>query len=512
MKKILLTILTAIFAFSAQAQTLRTSHFMETYTMRHMRNPAMSPMMGYVNIPVIGNLNANLLQTNMSLSNYLYPVKDKNGKDKLGLFLHPDVSSKEFLSNIGNREHIGFDATATVLGFGFYTKRDKFWSFDLNVRSNFGFGLPKDLFAFFKDLEVGVGKTYSLSNLNLAGRAYVEAAFGHARDINENIRVGVKIKPLIGIADARFRFDDVTLFSDKEIVRFSAKASGSVLGNFVQFVDSAGIVQEITTAEDFATNDLLGGFGAAIDLGVTWNLDNILENTLGVLVPFSLKGFTASFGITDIGFIRYKNAERVTFDKTISWEGVLIQKDENNDIVYNLDKFTDQLENIENDFRKDGDASRARGLRTTTNLGLEYSFLNNKMSAGLLWSAHYGLPRVFNEWTLSYNLRPTNWFALTLSSSVAHGFFRSAGWAINLTPKYGFALFLGMDYVPLFWTPEFDDLKLIPGRGLPIYSTNINLNFGMSIPLGGNRYHKFPSRKEQKRIAREAAVTDDTAH
>jgi len=256
----------------------------------------------------------------------------------------------------------------------------------------------------------------------------------------------------------------------------------------------------------------LGGFGAAIDLGVTWNLDDILENTLGALVPFSLKGFTASFGITDIGFIRYKNAERITFDKTVSWEGILIQTDENNDIVYNLDEVTDQFENIENDFRKDGSAGRARGLRTTTNVGLEYSFLNNKMSAGLLWSAHYGLPRVFNEWTLSYNLRPTNWFALTLSTSVAHGFFRSAGWAINLTPKYGLALFVGMDYVPLFWTPELDDLKLIPGRGLPIYSTNVNFNFGLSVPLGGNRYHKFPSRREQKRLAREATVTDDTAH
>ena len=508
MKKILFTILTAIFAFSVQAQTLRTSYFMETYTLRHMRNPAMSPMMGYVSF---GNLNL-ALQTNMSLSNYLYPVKDKNGKDKLGLFLHPDVSSKQFLNNIGNREHIGADAMVNVLGIGFYTNRNSFWSFDLNVRANAGAGIPKDFFATLKELHLGVGKTYDWSNFNVAGRGYVELAFGHARDITENIRVGAKLKPLIGIADARLKFDDVPFHTEEWIYTLGVKASGSVLGNFVQFVDSAGIVQEITTAEDFAINDFLGGFGAAIDLGVTWNLDDILENTLGALVPFSLKGFTASFGITDIGFIRYKNAERITFDKTVSWEGILIQTDENNDIVYNLDEVTDQFENIENDFRKDGSAGRARGLRTTTNVGLEYSFLNNKMSAGLLWSAHYGLPRVFNEWTLSYNLRPTNWFALTLSTSVAHGFFRSAGWAINLTPKYGLALFVGMDYVPLFWTPELDDLKLIPGRGLPIYSTNVNFNFGLSVPLGGNRYHKFPSRREQKRLAREATVTDDTAH
>jgi hypothetical protein len=384
----------------------------------------------------------------------------------------------------------------------------------MNVRANVGMGLPKDFFALLKNLELGLGETYNLKNFNFAGRGYLELAFGHARDINENIRVGAKIKPLIGIADVRFRFDDVSLYSDKEIVNLSTKLSGSVLGNFVQFIaDKDGAVDSIIVGMPDDAMDIIGGYGVALDLGVTWNLDDFLDQYLGALVPFSLSGFTASFGITDIGFIRYRNAERVTFDKDFVWEGALFQRDDSGFIV-NIDEALDQFKDLQNDFLIDGAAKRARGLRTTTNVGLEYSFLDNKMSAGLLWSAHWGLPKVFNEWTLSYNLRPVNWFAFTLSSSVANGFFRSAGWAMNITPKYGLSFFFGMDYVPFAFAPKWDQLNDMIGFNLPfgpmIYTSNLNLNFGMSIPLGGNRYHKFPSRREVRREARNIEEADPT--
>ena len=492
MKKIIIIILTALFALNVQAQTLRTSYFMDKYSNRHQRNPAMSPAWGYIHLPGLGSqINLNILQSNMKLSDYLYPV-GKNGS--LATFLHPDVSSKEFLRNIGRGgETIGTDGNLGVLGFGFYTKQDRFWSFDLKVRANGGIAVPKDFFALLKDMEVGLGKTYNLKNFNAAGRAYVEMAFGHARDINENIRVGAKLKPLIGIADVRLRVDDAALYSDQDIIRLNVRASGSALGNFIQIEDSAGIVKEITTPENLAVQDLFGGYGAAIDLGVTWNLDNIL----GSLLPgLPLNGFTASFGLTDFGFIRYKNAAKAEFNKSFVYDGFYVNVDDN-EFEFNADHITEQFEDLLENFRKvPSDKGVSRGLRTTTNVGLEYSFLDNKMSAGLLWSTHFGLPKVFNELTFSYNLRPCNWFALSLSSSVANGFFRSAGWAMNITPKYGLTFFIGMDYIPFAWTPKLDDFDWGTRLGVPIHNTNFNLNFGMSIPLGGNRYHKFPSRRE----------------
>jgi hypothetical protein len=130
------------------------------------------------------------------------------------------------------------------------------------------------------------------------------------------------------------------------------------------------------------------------------------------------------------------------------------------------------------------------------------------MSAGLLWSTHYGLPKIFNELTLSYNLRPVRWYSLSLSSSFIHGFFRTAGWAMNFTPKYGFNFFFGMDYVPFAWTPPID--REINGKqftstiGFPVHNLNFNFNFGMTVPLGGNRSAQYDgTKRERKRTRRE---------
>ncbi|MDR2906678.1 MAG: DUF5723 family protein [Bacteroidales bacterium] len=515
MKKIIFIILTAIVAMNVQAQTPRTSYFMDKYYNRHQRNPALSPARGYVNIPVVGNFYVGL-ESNLKLADFLYPVNTENGK-KLGTFMHEDVSSKEFLKKIGRGgEMLNFDANINLLGFGFYTKKNRFWSGELNVRANGGLNIPKDFFAFFKEMDLSDGHEYNWKNLNGSARAYVEVAVGHSRDINENIRVGAKLKFLSGAGDARFQVNDMSLYTSREAWRFRADADVSVLGGMVNFKDSAGIVKDFEIA-DFEVANVLN-FGGALDLGVSYKLDDLL----GTLIPIlPLKGFTASFGITDLGFISYKKSSQAKFEKSIEYTGVRLEYDNDNEdgnndnnnnnnnttesgntIKADIDYLIDQFEDIMDNMRTVGDGGTvSRGLRTTTNVGLEYSFLKDKMSAGLLWSTHFGLPKVYNEMTISYNLRPVRWFSLSLSSSFAHGFFRTAGWAMNFTPKYGLDLFIGMDYVPFAWTPPIGDNWPLP-FGLPIHDLNVNVNFGVSVPLGGNRSAKYDGTKRERRFAK----------
>jgi hypothetical protein len=501
MKKIALIILTAIFALNVQAQTLRTSYFMDKYTHRHQWNPALTPAWGYVNFPVLSNLQLGL-NSNMKIADYLYP----GGIDgSLKTFMHESISSNEFLKKIGRGgETAGFDVSLSLLGIGFYTGRDLFWSLDVNLKAYGGANVPKDFFAFLKEMDFGHGNTYNFKDLNVAGRSYVELALGHARDINDDIRAGVKVKPLIGLADFRFKVDDMKIHTTIDEWTATVNATGDLLGGgLIEIDDTASkFGDKFKTVDKITTEHFLGSYGVAFDFGVSWTMDKFLDEWLGALVPFSLKGFTASFSITDLGFIRWKNAAQIGFDKNFVYDGVRVEYNDSLSIL--TDHITEQFEDLMNNLKTTGEKNGVfRGLRTTTNLGLEYSFLNNKMSAGLLWTTTFGLPKVWNELTFSYNLRPNNWFALSLSSSVAHGFFRSAGWAINLTPKYGLTFFIGMDYVPFAWTPKLTgegDLGLELPIGLPIYSTNLNFNLGMSIPLGGNRYHKFPSKRELRRI------------
>ena len=487
MKKIIYTILAITLATTLWGQTVRTSYFMDKYTNRHQRNPALTPAWGYVNIPVAGNIHLGL-QTNMRLSNYLFPDETKSGQ--LRLFAHPDVNSDDFLNRIGKRgEHLNVDVNVGILSFGFYTNNDHFWSFDWNLRANAGMNLPRDFVGFLdlKNLELGTGKTYNFKDLNVAGRAYNEFAFGHARDINEDLRVGGKLKFLIGHADVRAMVDDLTISTTPDVWKITTHASGSVLGNLSLFRDSAGIIKGLDTAmfENFEIRDLLGGFGGAIDLGMSYSLDNLLGNLFPSL---PLHGFTVSFGLTDLGFIRYKNSTQAQNrgGQVMHDISTIVAWYEDSLRTFDFNALKDQAMNMLELRTVPSAGAVSRGLRTTTNLGLEYSFLDNKMSAGVLWSTYFGLPKRFSEITLSYNLRPANWFALSLSSSIAHGFFRSAGWAMNFTPKYGLNLFIGMDYIPFAWTPKWD----LIGVGLPIYTTNINVNFGLSVPLGRNRYHK----------------------
>lgn len=495
MKKILFVILTAFFALNMQAQTLRTSYFMDKYANRHQRNPAMSPAWGYINFPGLGNLNIGL-QSNMQLADFLFPVDGR-----LATFLHPEISTNEFLRRIGGLgETFNVNANFGILGFGFYTREHKFWSFDINVRVHGGQNIPRDFFAMLKGLEAG--QTYNLQNLNASVRAYTELAFGHARDLTDDLRVGGKFKFLIGHGDARANVDNMSIrpagtIADDWII--NTRATGAVLGNFFAFeYDSLGVVNGFGVNDNISVNDFFGGFGAAIDLGVVWNMDNFLGN-LFPLLP--LNGFTASASLTDLGFIRYRASEQVYSNEESIFDGGDISF-ENSDFSIDFGGIRDQLLDMIK-FRPTSTTSgMARGLRTTLNLGLEYSFLDNIMSAGVLWSSYFGLPRVFNELTLSYNLRPWNWFAFSLSSSIANGFFRSAGWAMNFTPKWGLNFFFGMDYVPFAWSPSWNELNDLVGFrlpfGPPIYSTNFTFNFGMSIPLGSNRHHSFPTRRERR--------------
>lgn len=495
MKKLILIILTIVGVSSLQAQlSPRVSYFMDKYTNRHHRNPALTPAWGYINFPALGGIDAGT-ESNIKLVNMLYP-KD-NGK--LSLFMHPDVDADKFLRKTKKRTAFDLGLDANILGFGFYRSNDKFYSFDLNVKAEVGMALPKDLFAFLKNMESGTN--YNITNANFVARAYVEAAFGHARDINEDIRVGGKLKFLFGVADARILLDHMNIYAggENEAWKLNGVASGTVLGNFVQLqTDSAGVVDLDETfgnlGNDIGVNSFLGGYGGAVDLGVSYKLDNLLSD----LLPIPLKGFTLSLGITDLGFITYSKSARMKMQGDVTYDGFdHIEIGDSISLGDEVDQLIDEAKELIR-LRPDGEGNGGvRGLRTTTNLGLEYSFLNDKMSAGLLWSTHFGFPARYSELTLSYNLRPCNWFSMSLATSISRGF-NTVGWAINLTPKYGLAFFFGMDFLPTQRGIIFD-LPILPLNG-----GSVNGHFGMSIPIGRNRYHKYMKPKTE-------ASTNDVA-
>ena len=70
-------VLLLCFSLSGQAQFLRTSYFMEGSSQRMQLNPALMPGRGYLNIPVIGSLNATVNSSSLGLCLFLLMFVNK---------------------------------------------------------------------------------------------------------------------------------------------------------------------------------------------------------------------------------------------------------------------------------------------------------------------------------------------------------------------------------------------------------------------------------------------------
>ena len=117
------------------------------------------------------------------------------------------------------------------------------------------------------------------------------------------------------------------------------------------------------------------------------------------------------------------------------------------------------------------------------------------MSFGLLYSGRMSHSYYRQSLTASYNLTPLKWLALGLNYSLydTRGLF---GWLLELTPKAGFNLYLGCDYLPGEWTPApiLDDMvdmnipAVLAAKGVEhMYvptSLGVNFHFGLSLALG----------------------------
>lgn len=126
---------------------------------------------------------------------------------------------------------------------------------------------------------------YDMSNITVSTDNYVELALGHARDINDKLGVGAKVKVLVGAAHAEARIDRMDIsMSPRRMVH---KQAGHIQASSLLKLETDPETGEIT---DYDTGDFgVAGFGLGFDLGATYELiDNL----------------TLSAALTDIGFMQ----------------------------------------------------------------------------------------------------------------------------------------------------------------------------------------------------------------
>ena len=446
-------------ASAATAQNLNSGYFTDGYLYRHTLNPAFGNDQSYVAMPALGNLNVGM-NSNLRVDDILFNV---NGRT--ALFLNPQVSTSEFLDGIHDKNKITENLRLQILGTGFKAFGG-YNTFEINARQDLGLNIPGSLFRLAKE---GIeNKTYDISNFNAHAGGYAEIALGHSRQINDQLRVGAKLKVLLGIAniDANFKKAQLTLGENEWIGITDAEIQASIKSMKYEIEETErGPEGEETTHKYVSGLDIdswgINGFGLAFDLGAEYKLN---------------KNWAFSASLLDLGYIGWNNnyVASTNGERQINTDKYIFNVDEDasNSFENEADRLMEGLSALY-ELQDNGDmGSRSKALAATMNLGVQYTpDFYNKLSFGLLNSTRMAGKYSWTEFRLSANVAPTNIFSA--SANMALGTYgTSFGWLLNFHPS-GFNLFVGMDHT----------LGKLAKQGVPL-SGRANVNIGINFPFG----------------------------
>ena len=441
---------------AVKAQTAHSAYFLEGVPTIHKLNPALAPEYGYTTFPFLGNINMGI-SSNVGVGTFFYPGED----GKLLNFLNSSVDAKEFLGDLKSQNKLVSNFDMDIVSFGFH-KWGGFNTFGFSLHSSSGVQIPKDLFEFLKVGRQSVTDptSYKIRDINLNSMIYSQVALGHSRRINEQWRVGAKIKGLLGWVNTNFNIDQMDITMDPTTSQWiiNSKGSGdiSIAGIELQSdpkVDSNGNSYDGIGEVNFDVTKMgLAGGGLAFDLGVAYRPIKDLE-------------ITAS--INDLGFMVWKHNESFeTISSGVVYDGADMG---NNEEVDNIGKeFEDMLE-----FKKVSKPKATSFMKAVLNVGAEYSFLNNAISLGVLSHTRFGA-ETYAEGMLAVNFRAKKAFMMSLNGTVSN-MGHSFGTILSVCPKY-FNLFFAVDCYPA--------MKLTPDYYLPINKFHVNASLGLSFTFG----------------------------
>ena len=444
--------------FSAEAQESRASYFMQSASFRHQMNPAFldapykSFMLGNINVGATGNV---------GLGNFIYKMEG-NPKYDYTTFMNPNISASQFLGDL-------YDTNRMDLYVNFNLFSCAFKAFggmnlvELNMRSNTHLTLPYEFFEFAKT--AGDKEHYQLSDIGMRTTNYAELAFGHARNINDKIRVGAKFKVLLGAAYADFNVDrmDITMNGNEWRINANAQVEAAIMDSQLEFEPAHKNAPDgrrrVKGLDETAFG--LPGLGFAIDLGAAYKFNDHL---------------TFSAGITDLGFMTWKQTHKASSAGDYTFDGFDTFRVNGEDKT--IDRLGPQLEDLGDDLEEmfsvyyDGQKNVTQMLAATLNAGVEYTLpVYEKLSFGALYTGRICGLYSWHQAMISANYRPWKWFELNANTA-----FSSTGTTLGgaLNMHLGVAkLYIGSDRIFGDVSKEF----------IPINNMNGQINFGITVPF-----------------------------
>lgn len=465
-KKLLVAVSALATVFSAQAQYLRTSYFMEGASTRVQMNPGLQPTRGYLNLPLIGSFNVTANTNSLGINDFMEITKDGND------FLN----NNKLYNSLQQDNRLNMNLNTNILSFG-WIKGKNFWSVNAGLRMDIGAQINKDMFRMMREMNgfdiesvAGSKQSYKMGNQSINLNAYAEVGLGLSRRITEKLTVGARAKMLLGLARTEVNIEQFDLDLDipevpnvegmtqEELMNYEFSES-DWYGKGYSYNAKANVVTTLKGGGmTFDNNNMINGFdldassfgiagtGFGIDLGASYSI---------------LKNLTVSAAVLDLGVMKW-NKNNTTMATAKANDNVEINADNYEQYIggdlLSLDRFA---------FEKDenADYKTSTKLSTTVLLAAEYGLLNNKLSVGAVYSSRFVQPKTQTELTFLATLRPSNAFNAAISYSPILSGGKSFGLALKLGP-----IFAGTDYM------------YFGGN-----SKTINGFIGLSLPLGGKR-------------------------
>lgn len=452
----------------AGAQALKGSYFLDGSLQRNRLNPAFAPRASYFKLPIISNVGVGVYG-NVGPADFLYP---KNGE--LYTFLNRNVTLEEFTKNLPARPLVDMELDTDILSFGFATRRGSFWTFDMGIRVDGQVGLPRDFLIFAKQGMAASDQRYSLNGFEMYQTSAAYAALGYSRDLSrlvDGLRVGGKFRALFPLEHIGLTMGDsyLTLNQDKWTVNSSA--SGVVAASFMKVNPEALSGDSEQEFLEMNTGTVgPAGFGFAFDLGAEYRL------SVGSVVD----GMTFSLSVIDLGayFFGKDKVQGLESKGTAVYEGIKdIELGGDADLSGSMDALKDEFLALANLQETANPMYNSIGTGAKIFAGVEYPFLKDKMSVGLLYSGKFGYSKMINDLTVSYNLNPCKWFNFGINWSFLNSY-KTMGWILEFSPKAGVDFFIGSDYT---------FFEVMPKYFLPVDKMWVNARFGLSFMLGGKK-------------------------
>lgn len=450
MRKIVIIYATLLLSLSTLWATPNTLYFMEFLPYQQTFNPAMQPRCTtYVELPAISTISVAANTGGITLNDLLY-VKD----GKLVTFLHPEYGNKDAVFNkLSKSKGFDFETDISLFGFGFRVKEKGYVNINASVRANAMVGYPSELISLGL---YGTPDTLGINNYSintpLSVNAYIDLNGGYSHKINDKWTVGGKLHLLVGAANAQFNTEGLGLDASQEYWRLYGNANGkfSIPGITVE-MDENG---EIVFNQDLS-NISINNFGAAIDLGAEFK---------------PIPDLKISFALNNIGFMVWNtNSTYINGDIDYTFNG----------IAYDGDNMSNVGDSILNSFNESTNIAIGEAGPYATMLngrfyaGVEYSFLKNMMSVGLMSKTSFNYKKCNEELTLAYNIRPCYWVGISASYSFVSAGWSTMGLAFNFRlPPLSF--YVASDYTPFHYSSE----------GIPYKTSALNVQAGLVLTFG----------------------------